>query len=511
MSNLTRRDFIKTAALGAAALSLDACTRVRVRGANEDIRVAQIGFRSQGAGHISTLIKMKGVRLVALCDVDSHVLNDKAQELKGLGINDLKTYTDIRKLVENKDIDAVSIAIPNHWHVLAAMWALEAGKDVYVEKPLSHNVWEGRQLAEAAKKHGRIVQCGMQCRSSGGIQQAVDYVQSGKLGKIVVARGFCYKPRKSIGKTVGPQAVPDYIDYDLWSGPAPLVPPRRNNKLYGPVHYDWHWFWNYGGGDLSNQGPHQMDIARWFLGEQAIAPAVLSVGGRLGYDDDAETPNTLTVFQAYEKAPLIFEVRGLPKGKQYQATGWDGNMDNYKGARVGNVIECENGYVLVPDYTSAIAYDKSGAVIQRFNSQSAAQSPRAGQAGLSADSGGHHGNWIHAVREQNAKLLNAPVLEGHLSASLCHTGNISWRLGAKKSPGQIKEILQDNKGLAEAYDRMAKHLDANGVDITKDQLQMGVPLKVDPKAERIVGEHSEEAAKLIKRDYRKPFVVPKYV
>jgi len=498
MINISRRDFLKTAALGAAAISVNPWSRAA--GANNDIRVAQIGFRSQGSGHISTLSKIKGARLVALCDVDRHVLDKKAQELGG----GIQTYTDIRKLLENKEIDAVSIAVPNHWHALATVWACQAGKDVYVEKPACHNLFEGRKMVEAARKYKRIVQCGTQCRSSPGLKEAVQYVQSGKLGKIVIARGFCYKARKSIGWVDGPQAVPEYIDYDLWCGPAPVEAPRRNGD-FGTVHYDWHWFWAYGNGDFGNQGPHQVDICRWFLGEHAIAPFSMAVGGRLGYKDSAETPNTLAVYHGY-KVPMVFEVRGLPRNKASQTEGW--KMDNYKGASVGNVIECEDGYVLVPDYTTAIVYDKAGNQVTKFDGRKkkGATGDIKTPSGLSADSGGHHSNWLGAIRSRKISDLNAEILEGHLSAGLVHTGNISYRLGASKPRGEIKEALQSNKNLAEAFDRMAGHLDANGIDLAKDNLQLGVPLRFHPKKERFVD--NEKANELLSRNYRPPFTVP---
>jgi predicted dehydrogenase len=497
--NFTRRNFLKTAAVSAAAISIDARTWSRAAGSNGDIRVAQIGFRSQGAGHLATLTKMKGVRVVALCDVDSKVLQPKAKAM-GDGV---QAYTDIRKLLENKDVDAVSIAVPNHWHALATVWACQAGKDVYVEKPACHNIFEGRKMVEAARKYNRIVQCGTQCRSSVGLQEAVKYVRDGKLGKIVIARGFCYKGRKSIGLVDGPQPVPESIDYDIWCGPAQNEPPRRNGS-FGPVHYDWHWFWNYGNGDYGNQGPHQVDIARWFLGEDAIAPFSLAVGGRLGYKDSAETPNTLTVYHGY-KTPMLFEVRGLPQDKAAQTQSW--NMDKYKGVGVGNVIECENGYVVVPSYTEAIIYDKDGKEVTRFNgTKKGASDGVTTPAGLSAESGGHHGNWIAAIRSRNPKQLNAEILEGHLSAGLVHTGNISYRLGARKSPGEIKEAIADNKSLTEAFNRMAGHLDANGVDITADKVQLGMPLKFDPAKERFVD--NAQANELVTRNYRAPFVVP---
>lgn len=499
MTTFTRRSFLKQTALGTAALSLSALSWSRAAGANSDIRVAQIGFRSQGSGHISTLRKMKGVRLVALCDVDRHVLDKKAQEL-----GDVKTYTDIRQLLENKEVDAVSIAVPNHWHALATVWACQAGKDVYVEKPASHNIFEGRKMVDAARKYNRIVQVGTQCRSSVGLQQAVQYVREGKLGKIVLARGFCYKGRKSIGLVDGPQAVPDYIDYNIWCGPAPVEPPRRNGN-FGPVHYDWHWFWAYGNGDFGNQGPHQVDICRWFLGEKAIAPFSMAVGGRLGYKDSAETPNTLIVYHGY-KIPMIFEVRGLPKDKASQSDGW--KMDRFKGVDIGNVIECEHGYVVVPSYTEAIIFDKDGKQVVKFDGKKKNDTAEEVKTptGLAAESGGHHGNWIKAVRSRKVSDLNADILEGHLSAGLVHTGNISYRLGALKAPGEIKEALKDNKGLAEAYDRMAGHLDANGVDINSDRLQLGVPLKFNPKKERFSG--NDQANQMVTRNYRAPFVVP---
>lgn len=503
MKNFTRRNFLKTVVASTAAVSLSPVSWGQTAGANGDIRVAVMGFRSQGAGHINTLRKMKGVRVVALCDVDNQVLTKKAAELGG----NVQTYTDIRKLLENKDIDAISMAPPNHWHALATVWACQAGKDVYVEKPASHNIFEGRKMVEAARKYKRVVQCGTQCRSSVGLQQAVDYVRKGNLGKLVLARGFCYKARKSIGTVDGPQNVPEYIDYNLWCGPAPHDKPMRNGS-FGPVHYDWHWFWNYGNGDYGNQGPHQVDIARWFLGEDEIAPFSMAIGGRLGYKDAAETPNTMVVYHGY-KVPMLFETRGLPKSKEAQAGGWQ--MDNYKGVGVGNVIECENGYVVVPSYTEAIIYDKSGKEITRFDGKAkkgSAEDVRT-PTGLSAESGGHHGNWIAAVRSRKIKDLTAEILEGHLSAGLVHTGNISYRLGSRKTPAEVREVMHENKSFAEAVDRMMGHLEANGVNLGNDKVQLGIPLKFDGKKERFVG--NDPANKMLTRDYVEGFVVPKKV
>jgi len=380
--NLNRRDFLKTVALGAAAFSLDARTWSRAVGANDDIRVAVIGFRGQGAGHIKALNRLSGVRVVAICDVDRQVLEAKARELG----SSVQACTDLRRVLDNKDVDAVSIATPNHWHALATVWACQAGKDVYVEKPVSHNVFEGRKCVEAARKYNRIVQAGTQSRSNEALRQAIIWLREGHLGKIRIARGLCYKRRESIGKAEGPQSIPPEIDYDLWCGPAEKLPLARKR-----LHYDWHWVWNTGNGDLGNQGVHQMDIARWALGKMELSPMVFSVGGRLGYSDDGETPNTQMVVHNYGDALLIFEVRGLPAKAPEPQAGEEGKappMDKYRGLSVGHVIECEGGYL-----AGTTAFDNDHQPVKRFS-------------GKSDDEGGHFGNFIKAVRSRKREDLN---------------------------------------------------------------------------------------------------------
>jgi predicted dehydrogenase len=493
MNKFNRRSFLKSSLLAASAVGWTARSWSQVAGANERINAATVGFNGRGGNHISGMTELapEGVKYVALCDVDQKVLDKgiaqfakKEQKVDG--------YRDMRKLLERKDLDVVTIATPNHWHALAAIWAIQAGKDVYVEKPVSHNVWEGRKIVEAARKYNRIVQTGTQSRSSTGIKQGVEWVLKGGLGKILCAYGTCYKPRQSIGLTRSEHKVPDNIDYDLWSGPAPLVPTTRNNPKFGPVHYDWHWFWNYGNGDLGNQGIHQMDIARWFLGVDHLAPRVFSVGGRVGYQDDAETPNTQIVFHDYDAAPLIFEVRGLPKDKAAQGADWGKGMDSFKGSVVGVVIDCEGGYVTVPNYTGATAYDKDGKKVQEWKG--------------SVD---HYANFIEAVKSRKHTHLNADIWEGHLSSALCHTGNISYRLGQKATPGEIKDAYKGNARALDAFERMADHLKRNEVDINSDKLTLGPLLTMDPKTEKFFG--NKEADALLTREYRAPFVVPERV
>lgn len=479
---LTRRSFLQKTALTAGALTFS--TNKRVLGANSDIRVAVVGIHGRGKDHLSGMRHVDGVRIVALCDVDKHVLADGVETAKKRGEN-VQGYTDIRKLLENKDIDVITIATPNHWHALAAIWAMQAGKDVYVEKPVSHNVWEGEQIIKAARKYKRICQAGTQSRSSHGIKAAVEFVQKGNLGKINIARGMCYKPRPSIGKN-GMQKVPDYIDYNLWCGPAPMSSPHWHHAKYGPVHYDWHWFWNYGNGDLGNQGIHQMDIARWFLGEEHLSPRVFSVGGRLGYEDDGETPNTLMVIHDYEKAPLIFEVRGLPENASSHS------MDKYMGDSIGCSIECEGGRVQVPDYTKAIAFDKNGKEIKRFDGTSS-----------------HYQNFINAVRSRKVSELHADIEQGHISSALCHTANISYRLGKTAEPDAIREQIKGDRDAVNTFNRMADHLQKNNVDLNKTKATLGRVLKMDVAQERFID--SSDANAMIKREYRKPFVVPENV
>jgi predicted dehydrogenase len=486
MKNMNRRRFLRNTALTAAAFSLPVRSWSQVKGANGDIRVAIVGFNGQGSGDMEGFRKIPGVRVVALCDVDKKVLAGGEQKFKDLG-EPIQTYTDVRKLLENKDIDVVHTATPNHWHALIAIWAIQAGKDVYVQKPVSHNVFEGRQIVNAARKYNKMVQTGTQSRSSPAIREAVEWVRAGNLGKIQIARGTCYKRRASIGKVSGPQPIPADLDYDLWCGPAPKTPLMRKR-----LHYDWHWVWATGCGDLGNQGIHQMDIARWFLGENELSPRVFSLGGRFGYVDDGETPNTQIIYHDYAKAPLIFEVRGLPTKTDSK------DMDKYMGSDIGVLVHCEGGHVFIPsNYKQVTAYDKDGKKIKEFTG-----------------SGNHYANLIEAVRSRKTSDLHADILEGHLSSALCHTGNISYRLGKNVSPEEARDTIKSDKDAAETFARMEEHLKHNDVSLNSTKVTMGAFLKMDAKAEKFVGNGlfgSSKANHLLTREYRKPFVVPQNV
>jgi len=484
---VSRRRFLRDTAIAGAALALPVGKAFSAVGPNDQIRMAVVGVGGRGKDHIDGF----GKHVVALCDVDQQFLDLRAKEIEKQYGTKVDKYSDYRKLLEDKNIDAISIATPNHTHSLIAIAAIQAGKDVYVEKPVSHNVWEGRQLVNAVRKYDRIVQCGTQLRSSPSVNHAVDYVKQGKIGNVLYAIGTCYKPRKSIGKNSTPSSFPRSVDRELWLGPAAdtaMYRPEKNSKGGYFPHYDWHWDFNTGCGDIGNQGIHEMDVARWFLGEEALPPRMMSIGGRVGYDDAGNTPNTQIVFHDYEKAPLIFEVRGLPKSKAAQKT-WGSSMDNYRGSTIGVIVQCEHGYALINDYLQATVLDNDGEVIEHWYGD-----------------GNHFQNFLDAVRSHNPSDLNAEILKGHISSALCHTGNISYKLGTKVPPSEIEKEVAGNELAADSFQRMARHLEANEVDIQKDMLTLGPWLEMNPASERFT--NNDHANELLTRDYRRPFVVP---
>ena len=486
-----RREFLQhSAALSAAlaglgqaaptSLAQDKPAAGKTGSANEKLRVAVVGVRGQGSAHVanySRLHKEFNCEVAIICDVDEAVVGNPiktAQKNQGSAPRYVK---DLRKVFDDKSIDVVSIATPNHWHALAAVWAMQAGKDVYVEKPVSHNVLEGRILVETARKLGKICQTGTQSRSMVGMRDAIAFLHSGKLGKVQIARGLCYKPRGSIGKVEGPQAPPKTMDYDLWCGPAPLKQPMRNTK-YGTVHYDWHWVWEYGNGDLGNQGIHEMDKARWGLQKTELPRSILSLGGRFGYVDDGETPNTQICWFDYGDSQLVFEVRGL-------------KTDALRNAKVGNIFHCETGVLVCPSYDSGVAYDLDGKKLAEFK-------------GGSYDR--HFANFLQAVRSRKHASLHADILEGHLSSALCHLGNLSYRLGRPTPFETVGKSIGATKDAADTLTRMAEHLKANGVALSTTPCTVGRALTLDPKSERFVND--QEADALLTREYRKGFAMP---
>jgi hypothetical protein len=487
MNGISRRSWLKTVGAGITVAPFS-----RIMGANDDIRLAVVGVGSsvkiggKGKQDARAFSRTPGVRVVALCDPERAHLAPLVEEFKRNN-QPVEGFADIRKLLERKDVDAVSVTTPNHWHALVAIWACQAGKDVFVQKPASHNIFEGRKMVEAAQKYKRIVAVTSLSRSA-SFKAALEYVWQGNLGKPLYIYGVNYKPRTSIGKVTGPQPIPKTLDYDLWSGPAPVLPVNREF-----LHYDWHWEWPYGNGDLGNMGIHFLDGCRMAV-KSGLPCRVMSFGGRFGYIDDGETPNTELIYLDYYPAPIIFEVRGLPKDKSFLGTQWDKNpasMDAYRGVRTGVIVQCENGYL-----AGNQAFDASGKPIQGFR----------------GSGGNEYEPFIKAVRSRKAADLadlSGDVLEGHLSAALVHMGNIAYRLGKTIPAGEIAERVSGNAALREVAGRFREHLAANG--IATENLVASPTLTMDPEKERFTGEFASEANKLVSRQYRKPFVVPEKV
>jgi predicted dehydrogenase len=476
---ISRRQFLNTAAaMGAGVLLAPASGKVL--GANDTVRLAIVGLRGKGTQHIKLFRQVKGVRIVAICDVDQKILRDRAKKHFD---NEVDTYTDLRAILDRQDIDAVCIATPNHWHALSAIWACQAGKDVYLEKPISHNIWEGRKVVDAARRYNRVVQTGTQSRSCVGTQQFIADLHAGRYGKIKVARGLCYKRRPSIGHVKSPQPIPDHIDYNLWSGPRVPEPLMRER-----LHYDWHWQWLTGNGDIANQGVHQLDLARWALGEPKLAPSVVSLGGRFGYDDNGQTPNTHSIIYDYPTAPLVFEVRGLPARKKGDA------LPHYRQARIAMVIETEAGYFAGTNGGSFFDWD--GNQVKRYSPEGPEQ---------------HQANFIEAVRRNRPSHLNAEVEEGHISSALAHMGNISHQVGDAIDQGELESKTQTESLKANVFERLMQHASVHEDNFNDRPMILGPSLNMEPNHERFQGQWAYEANRLVRDAYRPPFVVPERV
>jgi predicted dehydrogenase len=432
---MDRRDFLMSTAVMTAGAAVRG-----LAGPNDKVRVGVAGLGGRGGSHVAAWPKLPNVEIVALCDVDESHIAQKLKSLETLDLPKPKTYVDFRKMLEDKSIDAVSIASPNHWHTLQTIWACQAGKDVYVEKPCSHNVFESQQIVAAARKYNRIVQQGSQSRSSPALREGIDRLAKGEFGEIYMARGLCYKWRDTIGKTpVSP--VPPGVDYDLWTGPAPKREFTKNR-----FHYNWHWFWDTGNGDLGNQGIHEVDIARWGLGV-THPTKVSAIGGKFMFDDDQETPNTIS-------ASFEFDVNGKKKMMTFEVRHWisphEAGIDEGKpGNTIGNQFYGSNGYLIIDNYNKYYSF--------------LGRDQKPGPTATARDE--HWANFIGAVRSRKREDLTAEIEEGALSCNLMHLANISYRLGR------------------------TLHWDAKTMTCTGDP----------------------EANQMLTRAYRVPYVVPKSV
>jgi predicted dehydrogenase len=437
--------------------------------ANETISHAIIGCQIRGRAHAEAFSQLDGVQVTHVCDPDRSLAEALADSLEARTQRRPHVVADLRRVFQAEAVDTVSICTPNHWHALATLWALQADKDVYVEKPLSHTVEEGQRMVAAVARSQRVCQVGTQNRSHGGLRAVREFLQAGGLGPLSLARTLVYGRRDSIGMA-GRYSPPPDLDYNLWLGPASADHLNRPQ-----LHYDWHWVWDTGNGELGNNNIHYVDIVRWLIGSQGPGDEVLSIGGRLGYADAGQTPNTQMVVHRFSDFPIIQEVRGLPTGpfSAQVKDGW--------------VISGREGSISGTSW-----FDPQGQLVKTF----------------AGEPENHFANFIDSVRQRRPESLAAPVTEGHQSTMLCHLGNISHRVGRPASVQEIERRLTEwswHPAIWETFQRFVGHLRENQVDLAATPLTLGPTLKLTPDHRF---EDHWEANRLLSRSYRAPFELP---
>jgi len=479
MSRVSRRTFMKRSLAMAGAGFVVSHAGHRVLGANETIHMAIAGCGGRGGGHLKEYLKMKDVDVTWCVDPDAKRAGSAADRAKKQQGKTPNVTADLRKALEDKDLDGVSCASCNHWHTLLTIWTVQAGKDMYVEKPATHNVHEGRVCTDLISKSKQIVQTGTQRRSSSHWAKMQEVTRSGELGKLLISHGFASKTRKSIGFKEFSDPPPN-LDWNLWVGPAPMQ--RYHGNL---VHYNWHWFWDFGNGEIGNQGVHQTDCARWAIPGATHPTFVFSLGGRIGYKDQGQTPNTQLAVYDYGDTLFLFEVCGLVGGSK-------GDEKDVK--RVSNDFIYEAGTVV------------DGGKFKPNDRHKDAKMPDV--AVELGPGGGPFGNFVAAMRSRKKEDLNAPFEEGHYSAAICHLGNISYRLGREMKWSDVKKKPFDNDFANERWQRIAEHLVKNrGLKLDEWPCRVGLPLKFDPKTETFV-DAPPEANRMLTRPPRPPFDVP---
>ena len=475
--DISRRHFFERSVFAAASATLLSDAQRLAQAAtpvaspvSSTLRAAILGCGIRGKQHVREIVRMPDVAITHICDPDLDRVDELAALVTELGRPEPAKVQDLRRVFDDPTVDVVFIATPNHWHALAAIWAMQAGKDAYVEKPVSHNIVEGRRMVDAARKLGRICQTGTQNRSRGGLAEAVRYMHEGKLGEVRLARSVIYGGRGSIGGPVE-CPVPPRCDHNLWAGPASLEVPKR-----AKYHYDWHWMWDTGGGEIGNNNVHSIDICRWGLGVSGLGKSAVSYGGRLGYTDVGDTPNTQVGVFDFGNKTLVTETRGLKSEPFHPKIK---SMWFFYGT---------NGII-----ADSHLFDLEGNLVRAFDGPSE----------------NHFQNFIKAVRSRKHEDLKAPILEGHQSTALCHIANISYRLGSKASPEQLKAaatLMPAASGAAEMLERTLQHLAAAKIDIGATPLTLGRALTIKGDSEQFLD--NPEADALLGRQYRAPFTLP---
>ena len=443
---LTRRRFLESSLAAAASITVAGTkSSGKVLGANDTVRIGVAGLNGRGGSHVGAFVGMKNVEIAYLIDPHQGTYKGHLKTIAGKDKPIPVCVHDVRKALDDKTLDAISIATPNHWHALMTIWACQAGKDVYVEKPCSHNIHEGRIAVETAHKYKRIVQHGTQSRASLGFAQMAAVAASGKYGKLLVSRGLCYKDGGTGGSTRGnigfkpTKAPPAELDFNIWTGPAAEQPYHENI-----VHYRWHWFWDFGNGDIGNQGVHEMDKARWFIPGAVWPKSVITFGGRFTGKDQAETPNTEVAVMDYGETQLIFEVRGQ-------------KSEGYYGKGVGNVLHFEEGIVSEGKFFRK--GKKDGEALAKVD----VEKKPAPVLSTTIPEHAHFGNFIDCVRSRKSENLNAEIAVGHVSAGLCHLANISYRLGKEEAFNAATGAVKGNDFASETLARTEGYLTGHGV------------------------------------------------
>ncbi len=498
MTRLSRRRFLSDSAVAATVLAAgsgasfisnaaEAVAADTAASPNDKIHVMICGVRSRGRNLMKYFAGNPQCRVRYLCDVDEAIGQQRVDEFeKQLGYRP-KFIRDMREGLDDKELHAAVHATPNHWHALGAIWTMQAGKDVYIEKPVSHTIDEGKLLIEATRRHKTICQTGTQARSLSRTIDAINYVRSGKIGDVKLARVLCYNLRKPIGEK-GVYQPPKSVDYDLWVGPAEMRPVTRPQ-----FHYDWHWQYHWGNGDINNMGIHLSDIARWGLGINTLYESVISYGGRLGYNDAGDAASTLVSIGRSGDKTIVHEIRGLP-------------TDPLLDAMVGNIFYGTEGTVVVNFWNEGYVLDPDGKIVTQFEHDMPSGVPAASFVDQSRD---HIQNFLDAVRSRNPDDLNANIRDGYLSAGLGHVATIAYRLGKQTSVDQVREAIEAFGGAddhVDTLDRTVAYLKKNGVDVNETPMTLGPVLRIDTKTETFIDNQAADA--MLTRKYRKGFEVP---
>jgi predicted dehydrogenase len=499
----TRRGFVQGAL---ATLATPGIARLRRR--DDALGVAVAGLNGRGMELLTALAGDARVRIVALCDVDEQVLARAQRTLARP--KPVDTHVDFRLLLERQDVEAVVVATPDHWHALQTVWACQAGKDVYLEGAVGLAVLEGERIVASARAHGRMVQSGLQQRSSAFLGAALEWFRKGELGRPLFARALCFTPQPSLGKGKKNQRIPDSIDYDLWCGPAPLLPLRRAH-----LHHDWRYSYFTGAGELATPGLHAIDLALRALGQTGAPSSVLAIGGRFGYDDDGETPNAQLLFCSYDPAPLLVELRGLPRDAASLSGDWGAAMDDVEGIRVGAIVHAEGGTLRL-SADGAIAVDLAGLEVRRFEPE-----PAHGADDLAP----HLGSWLTAIRSRRAEDLAAEIESARPASALVQLATVSQRLGLPTETSKVLESVISSTRITEGVERLLAHLRANGIELAdgkepadknaalatkspRPTLGLGPCLELDSFASC---RGAADAARYLGCTYREPYVLPESV